>query len=107
MFTPTMHHIGQITGVGDAYLFGMALHPITDDRADTVYLNLAGPVTSVESVWANLTERRTVAFCNTIAMIKYSYNELWFSGRIPRHRSITGPSCGSSLNLWLTSLRSR
>ncbi len=62
MFMPNMQHIGQLTGVGDAHVFGLARHLVDDDRADLIYLNMAGPVTSVESVWARLVEGGTVTF---------------------------------------------
>src|SRR3990172_57277 len=39
-------------------------------------------------------ERRTTAFCRTIAMIRYSYRELHEAVRIPRHRARIGPTCG-------------
>src|SRR3989304_4048641 len=39
-------------------------------------------------------ERRTTAFCRTIAMIRYSYRELHEAVRIPRHRARIGRSCG-------------
>ena len=60
MFQPSMQHVGQINQVGNTYLFGLAQHVVDEDRTDTVYLNLAGPVTSVEAVWAKLAERGTV-----------------------------------------------
>jgi hypothetical protein len=55
-----MEHVGQLSGVGDSYVFGLARHVLDPDHADTVYLNLAGPVTAVESVWARLVEGSTV-----------------------------------------------
>jgi hypothetical protein len=70
-FTPAMQHIGQVSGVGDAYLFGLAQHLVGDDRADTVYLNMAGPVTSVESVWARLVERGTVIVRGTDNRVRH------------------------------------
>jgi len=60
MFQPAMQHVGQINQVGNTYLFGLAQHVVDEDRTDTVYLNLAGPVTSVEAVWAKLAERGTI-----------------------------------------------
>ena len=60
MFHPTMQHVGQINQVGGAYVFGLAQQVVSDERTDTVYLNMAGPVTSVEAVWAKLVERGTV-----------------------------------------------
>jgi hypothetical protein len=49
MFTPTMQHVGQIGAVGDTHVFGLARHVVGEDQTDTIYLNLAGPVTSVEA----------------------------------------------------------
>lgn len=60
-FTLLMRCVGQITQVGETYVFGVAQHHVERSRTDTVYLNLAGPATSVEAVWANLVEQRTTA----------------------------------------------
>ena len=38
------------------------------------------------------TERRTVAFCSTMAIIRYSYSEPKLIGRMPRQRCMAGPS---------------
>ena len=52
----TTHHIlqaylGRINVVGDCFVFGAALH---DNQP--VYLDVAGPATSVEAAWAKLTQ---------------------------------------------------
>ena len=52
----TTHHIpqayvGRMNVVGDCFVFGAALH---DNRP--VYLDIAGPATSVEAVWARLAQ---------------------------------------------------
>ena len=60
MFDPRLKHVGQINQVGGAYVFGLAQHVVSDERTDTIYLNLAGPVTSVEAVWAKLVECGTL-----------------------------------------------
>src|SRR5574341_1987553 len=56
-----MSCVGQIVQVGETYVFGLAQHHVERDRTDTVYLNLAGPTTSVEAVWAGMIEHRTTA----------------------------------------------
>ena len=61
-FSPHMSHVGHIAHVGNTYVFGLAQHTVSEHRTDSVYLNLAGPVTSVEAVWAALLDRRTVLF---------------------------------------------
>ena len=52
-----MQHTGQITGVGDASLFGLAQHGVNPDLTNTVYIHMAGPAKSVESVWARIAVR--------------------------------------------------
>jgi hypothetical protein len=63
-FAPTTC-VGQIAHVGQTFAFGLAEHRIGDYQSDTVYLNLAGPPTSVEAVWASLTQGRTVVMTST------------------------------------------
>jgi hypothetical protein len=48
-------HIGAISIVGDAYCYGLAV-----DGKQVVYLNLAGPATSVEAVWARLAQGKSI-----------------------------------------------
>ena len=45
--------VGQISVVGECFCFGVAL-----DKAQLVYLDLAGPATSVEAVWAKLAQSK-------------------------------------------------
>jgi hypothetical protein len=61
LFDLQIQPVGQITQVGETYVFGLAQHHVERDRTDTVYLNLAGPTTSVEAVWAGMIEHRTTA----------------------------------------------
>ncbi len=61
MFSPKLAPIGSIHGVGEAFVFGLAQHTLSEDHTDTVYLSIAGPVTSVESIWARLLNRRLLA----------------------------------------------
>ncbi len=44
-------YVGRMNVVGDCFVFGAALH---DNRP--VYLDIAGPATSVEAVWARLAQ---------------------------------------------------
>ncbi len=44
-------YVGRMNVVGDCFVFGAALH---DNRP--VYLDIAGPATSVEAVWARLSQ---------------------------------------------------
>ncbi len=44
-------YVGRMNVVGDCFVFGAALH---DNRP--VYLDIAGPATSVEAVWAKLSQ---------------------------------------------------
>jgi hypothetical protein len=61
MFYLQMQHIGSMSQVGEVLVWGLAQHQINEHRADTIYLNFAGPATSVEAIWAKLIERRTTA----------------------------------------------
>ncbi len=61
MLQLNMHHIGSMSQVGEVLVWGFSQHQLTEHRADTVYLNFAGPATSVEAIWARLIERRTTA----------------------------------------------
>ncbi len=45
------HYVGRMNVVGDCFVFGAALH---DNQP--VYLDIAGPATSVEAVWAKLAQ---------------------------------------------------
>jgi len=44
-------YIGRMNVVGDCFVFGAALHD-----SQPVYLDIAGPATSVEAVWAKLAQ---------------------------------------------------
>ena len=44
-------YVGRVNVVGDCYVFGAALHGVAP-----VYLDVAGPATSVEAVWAKLSQ---------------------------------------------------
>jgi hypothetical protein len=46
-------YVGRMNVVGDCFVFGAALH---DNQP--VYLDIAGPATSVEAVWAKLAQGR-------------------------------------------------
>lgn len=48
-------YVGRMNVVGDCFVFGAALH---DNRP--VYLDIAGPATSVEAVWAKLAQGKEV-----------------------------------------------
>jgi hypothetical protein len=61
-FTEGIEHIGTITQVGNTQVFGLARCPVSQHRSDLVYLNLAGPATSVEAVWAQLAQKKPVIF---------------------------------------------
>jgi hypothetical protein len=50
-FLIPQQYCGRMNVVGDCFVFGAALH---DNRP--VYLDIAGPATSVESVWARLAQ---------------------------------------------------
>lgn len=45
------HYVGRMNVVGDCFVFGAALH---DNQP--VYLDIAGPATSVEAAWAKLAQ---------------------------------------------------
>jgi hypothetical protein len=47
--TPQQAYIGQITVVGECFCYRLAL-----DGQQLAYLDVAGPATSVEAVWAKL-----------------------------------------------------
>jgi hypothetical protein len=47
----SQQYVGRMNVVGDCFVFGAALH---DNRP--VYLDIAGPATSVEAVWARLAQ---------------------------------------------------
>jgi hypothetical protein len=49
-------YIGQISVVGECFAFGAAL-----DGGQLVYLDVAGPATSVEAVWAKLAQGKETA----------------------------------------------
>src|SRR5947209_1088846 len=55
--TLTRTYVGQVNVVGTAYCFGCAAHldPETH-KAIPVYLDIAGPATSVEAAWARLAQ---------------------------------------------------
>jgi len=61
-FMEGVEHVGSITQVGNTQVFGMARCPVGQQRSDLVYLNLAGPSTSVEAVWAQLAQKKPVIF---------------------------------------------
>ncbi len=44
-------YVGRMNVVGDCFVFGAALHD-----SQPVYLDIAGPATSVEAVWARLAQ---------------------------------------------------
>jgi len=50
-FLIPQQYVGRMNVVGDCFVFGAALH---DNRP--VYLDIAGPATSVEAVWARLAQ---------------------------------------------------
>src|SRR5688572_7967206 len=50
---PEQHLIGQISVVGECFCYGAAL-----DGQQLVYLDIAGPATSVEAVWAKLAQNK-------------------------------------------------
>lgn len=62
MLSLEMKHIGEIARVGDTHVFGLSRHVVDEHRTDTVYLNIAGPATSVEAVWAGIVEGRSTVF---------------------------------------------
>lgn len=62
MFSLEMKHIGKIARVGDTHVFGLSRHVVDEHRTDTVYLNIAGPATSVEAVWAGIVEGRSTVY---------------------------------------------
>ncbi len=59
MLNLRMEHIGSMSQVGEVLVWGLAQHYISESRTGTIYLNFAGPGTSVEAIWAKLIERRT------------------------------------------------
>lgn len=61
-FQESIEHIGSITQVGNTHVFGLARCPVTRQRTDLVYLNVAGPATAVEAVWAQLAQRKRAIF---------------------------------------------
>lgn len=62
LFTLNMEHVGSIYGVGEVFVFGLAEHQVSDKQRNLIYLNIAGPTTSVEAVWARLTEGKMETF---------------------------------------------
>lgn len=62
MFTPKMTHVGEVAHVGNVQVFGIGFHTVNESRTDTIYLNCAGPTTSVEALWASLTGRYVRTF---------------------------------------------
>ena len=62
IFMEGVEHIGAITQVGNTQVFGLARCPVGQQRSDLVYVNLAGPATSVEAVWAQLAQKKPVIF---------------------------------------------
>lgn len=50
---PEQSHVGQISVVGECFCYGAAL-----DGQQLVYLDIAGPATSVEAVWAKLAQNK-------------------------------------------------
>lgn len=50
---PEQHPVGQISVVGECFCYGAAL-----DGQQLVYLDIAGPATSVEAVWAKLAQNK-------------------------------------------------
>ena len=83
MFQPSLQHVGQINQVGGAYVFGPAQHVVDEDRTDTIYLNMAGPVTSVEAVWAKLAERGTIICRGTDGKGRYLRHDKLEDGETP------------------------
>jgi hypothetical protein len=49
-------YIGQVTVVGECFAFGCAI-----DGGQLVYLDVAGPATSVEAVWAKIAQGKEAA----------------------------------------------
>ena len=50
-------YVGQVSVIGTAYCFGAAVHLDPDTpKAVPVYLDIAGPATSVEGAWARLAQ---------------------------------------------------
>jgi hypothetical protein len=50
-------YVGQVSVVGTAYCFGAAVHLDQEThKAVPVYLDIAGPATSVEAAWARLVQ---------------------------------------------------
>ncbi|MEP7288444.1 MAG: hypothetical protein ABI947_22055 [Chloroflexota bacterium] len=50
-------YVGQLNVVGTAYCFGVAVHIDQEThKAVPVYLDMAGPATSVEAAWARLVQ---------------------------------------------------
>src|SRR5438874_8775250 len=50
-------YVGQVSVVGTAYCFGAAVHfDLESRKAIPVYLDIAGPATSVEAAWARLAQ---------------------------------------------------
>ncbi len=59
VYPQTIQHayVGQVNVVGTAYCFGVAVHHDLDTHtAIPVYLDIAGPATSVEAAWARLAQ---------------------------------------------------
>jgi len=52
----TQEYIGQVTVVGECFAFGCAI-----DNGQLVYLDVAGPATSVEAVWAKIAQGKEAA----------------------------------------------
>jgi hypothetical protein len=75
------------------HVFGLARHDVGEDQTDTIHINLAGPVTSVEAVWAMLAERRTVTFRGNDQRVLFIRHAGLPSGETPYlriQRRITG-----------------
>ena len=50
-------YVGQVSVIGTAYCFGVAVHLDSEThKAVPVYLDIAGPATSVEAAWARLAQ---------------------------------------------------
>src|SRR3954465_2747058 len=47
--------VGQVNVVGDCYCFGLSIDPRSTSTIP-VYLDIAGPATSVEAAWAKLNQ---------------------------------------------------
>lgn len=56
LIMPTQAYVGQISVVGECFCYGAVL-----DGQQLIYLDVAGPATSVEAVWAKLAQGKECA----------------------------------------------